>query len=203
VDPSPGPSQLSRSRTGLVGPELQLVVARTDNFIGMKMRIPALLAVALLLVVACASRDDTQQPGSKPDRTTPVASKQTEEPPPIVATDCHSLLRDFLAALTELDTQVSAGLQFEDYGQQVGDIRVTFERIETSHVESDCLSAVQLPAERALNRYVEAYNIWNNCVGNGASCAEADVMPKLEAKWAEATSQIDAAETGLATLPGG
>ena len=168
------------------------------------MRISALLAVALLLLIACARREDTsQQPGTKPDGTSPVASKQTEEPPPVVATDCHSLLGDFLAALTELDTQVSAGLQFEDYGQQVGDIRVTFERIETSYVESDCLTAVQLPAERALNRYVEAYNIWNNCVGNGASCAEADVMPKLEAKWAEATSQIDAAETGLATLPGG
>ena len=169
----------------------------------MKMRIFALLGVALILPMACARRDDTPQAGTKPDGTSPVASKQTQEPPPIVATDCHSLLGDFLAALTELDTQVSAGLQFEDYGQQVGDIRVTFERIETSYVESDCLTAVQLPAERALNRYVEAYNIWNNCVGNGASCAEADVMPKLEAKWAEATSQIDAAETGLATLPGG
>jgi hypothetical protein len=113
------------------------------------------------------------------------------------------LLADFLTALTQLDSLVSAGqsagLQFEAYAGQVGDIRVTYERIETSSVESDCLTAVQLPAERALNRYVEAYNIWNNCLGNG--CTDAEVMPKLEAKWAEATSQIDAAEIGLATLP--
>jgi hypothetical protein len=169
----------------------------------MKMRIFALLAVALLLLACARGEGASQQPGTKPDRSSPVASKQTEEPPPIVATDCHSLLGDFLAALTQLDSRVSAGLQFEDYGQQVAGIRVTFERIETSSVESDCLTTVQLPAERALNRYVEAYNIWNNCVGNGASCAKAEVMPKLEAKWAEATSQIDVAETGLKALPGG
>jgi hypothetical protein len=35
------------------------------------------------------------------------------------------------------------------------------------------------------------------------ACTEADVMTKLEAKWTEATSHIDSAETGLATLPSG
>lgn len=167
-------------------------------------QIHALLAVALL-VGACARGES---PGNrsplKPDDSSPVASKQTVEPPVAVPRDCQGLLGDFLTALTQLDSLVSvgqsAGLQFEAYSQQVGDVRVTYERIETSSVESDCLTAVQLPAERALNRYVEAYNIWNNCVGNGA-CQDAEVMPKLQAKWAEATSQIDAAETGLATLP--
>jgi hypothetical protein len=170
----------------------------------MKKRFPAVLAVALLVGACARGGTATPQPGKEPDRTSPVASKQTEEPP-VVSRDCQSLLGDFLEALTELDSLVaaggSAGLAFEAYGQQVGDIRVTFERIETSSVGSDCLMAVQLPAERALNRYVEAYNIWNNCVGNGPSCTEADVMSKLEAKWAEATSQIDAAEIGLSTLP--
>jgi hypothetical protein len=165
----------------------------------MKKRFPALLAVALLVAACARGGTATPQPGKKPDRTSPVASKQTEAPP-VVSRDCQSLLGDFLDALTELDSLVSAGLAFEAYGQQVGDIRVTYERIETSSVGSACLMAVQLPAERALNRYVEAYNIWNNCVGDGA-CTEADVMSKLEAKWAEATSNIDAAETGLTTLP--
>jgi hypothetical protein len=164
----------------------------------MKKRISALLAMALL-IGACA-RGSTP-PADKPDQTSPVASKQTDEPPQVVAADCQSLLGDFLTALTELDSKVAAGLPFENYGQQVGDIRVTYERIETSSVGSDCLMAVQLPAERAFNRYVEAYNIWNNCVGNGTECTEAEVMSKLEAKWAEATSQIDAAEAALATLP--
>lgn len=166
----------------------------------MKKRFPALLAVALL-AGACARGEATPQPGKKPDRTSPVAAKQTEEPP-VLSHDCQSLLGDFLDALTELDSLVTSGLAFEAYSQRVGDIRVTYERIETSSVGSDCLTSVQLPAERALNRYVEAYNIWNNCVGDGA-CTEADVMSKLEAKWAEATSNIDAAETGLETLPRG
>ena len=165
----------------------------------MTKRFLALLAVTLLLGACSRAETAAQGPGG----SSPVATKQTEEPPPIVARDCHALLGDFLQALTELDSRVSAGLAFEDYSQQVGNIRVTYERIETASVESDCLTSVALPAERALNRYVEAYTIWNNCVGNGASCTEPDVMPKLEAKWAEATSHIDAAETGLATLPGG
>jgi hypothetical protein len=168
----------------------------------MKKRFPALLAVALLTAACARGETATPQPGKEPDRISPVATKQTEEPP-VVSHDCQSLLGDFLDALTELDSLVTSGLAFEAYSQRVGDIRVTYERIETSSVGSDCLTSVQLPAERALNRYVEAYNIWNNCVGNGPSCTEADVMTKLEAKWAEATSHIDAAETGLATLPSG
>jgi hypothetical protein len=169
----------------------------------MKMRISALLAVALVMGACARGEDTNQQSGTKPDRSSPVASQQTEEPPPVVGTDCRSLLGDFLASLADLDSKVAGGLRFEAYSQQVGSIRVTYERIETSSVGSDCLTAVQLPAERALNRYVEAYNIWNNCVGNGAACTEAEVMAKLQAKWAEATSQIDAAETALATLPSG
>lgn len=167
----------------------------------MRNRFHALLAVALLVGACARGETAVNRTSGNPDGTSPVATKQTAEPP-IVARDCHSLLGDFLNALTELDSRVSAGLAFEDYSQQVGDIRVTYERIETARVESTCLTAVALPAERALNRYVEAYTIWNNCVGNGA-CAEAEVMPKLEAKWAEATSNIDAAETGLEELPGG
>jgi hypothetical protein len=167
-------------------------------------RIHALLALALL-VGACARGETVGPSPRKTDDSSPVAAKQTVEPPVVVPRDCRGLLGDFLTGLTQLDSLVSAGqsagLQFEAYAGQVGDIRVTYERIETSSVESDCLTAVQLPAERALNRYVEAYNIWSNCLGNG--CTDAEVMPKLEAKWAEATTQIDAAETGLATLPDG
>jgi hypothetical protein len=129
-------------------------------------------------------------------------AQPTEEPPP-VPQNCRGLLGDFLDGLTQLDTLVTAtGLQFETYSQEVGNIRSTYERIETSSVRTDCLTAVQLPAERALFRYVEAYTIWNNCMGNGG-CVDAEVMPKLQAKWAEATSHIDAAETGLAALPDG
>jgi hypothetical protein len=164
-------------------------------------RFLALLAVGLLLGACARGETPGQQPGQKHQDSTPLASKQTNEPP-VVARDCHALLGDFLSALTELDTRVAAGLEFEAYSQQVGDVRVTYERIETSSVETDCLTAVALPAERALNRYVEAHTIWNNCVTNGA-CTEAEVMPKLQAKWAEATSHIDAAEIGLAALPGG
>jgi hypothetical protein len=163
----------------------------------------ALLAVTLLLA-ACARGDSAGPSARNTDDSSPVAAKGTGEPPVVTPRDCRGLLGEFLAGLSQLDQLVTAsGLQFEAYSRQVGDIRATYEQIETSNVQTDCLTAVQLPAERALNRYVEAHNIWNNCVTNGGTCNDAEVMPKLQAKWAEATSQIDAAETGLAALPDG
>jgi hypothetical protein len=167
----------------------------------MSKRLFGLLAIALLLG-ACARGDSGGTSPRKTDDSSPVASKRTEEPPVVVPRDCQGLLGEFLDGLSQLDQLVSAsGLQFEAYSRQVGDIRATYEQIETSNVETPCLTAVQLPAERALNRYVEAYNIWNNCVGNGETCNRSEVTPKLEAKWAEANLQLDAAQTGLAALP--
>jgi hypothetical protein len=164
----------------------------------MRKPVPLLLAMSLLLG-ACSGSAALNPPDKKRDGTSPVASKQTEEPP-IVDRACQALMADFLNALTDLNSQVSGGLAFEEYIQQVGNIRVTYERIHTASVDPACTSAVALPAERALNRYVEAVNIWNNCRGDGG-CTDDHVKPQLQAKWIEAASHIDAAETGLDTLP--
>lgn len=151
-----------------------------------------------LLLVAC-SGSAALNPSDRKDGTSPVASKQTEEPP-VLDRGCQALLGDFLNALTDLNSRVSGGLAFEEYNQQVGNIRVTYERIHTASVDPECTSAVALPAERALNRYVEAVNIWNNCRGDGG-CTDDHVKPQLQAKWIEAASHIDVAEAALATLP--
>jgi exonuclease VII small subunit len=58
---------------------------------------------------------------------------------------------------------------------------------------------VALPAERALNRYVEADNIWKNCEDE-LNCAEEQIMPKLRSKWRQATTHLDEAGSGLAAL---
>jgi hypothetical protein len=163
----------------------------------MRKPVPLLLAMGLLLG-ACSGGAALNPPDRK-DGTSPVASKQTEEPP-VVGQGCQALMADFLSALTDLNSRVSGGLAFEEYNQQVVNIRITYERIHTASVDPACTSAVALPAERALNRYVEAVNIWNNCRGDGG-CTDDQVQPQLQAKWIEAASHIDAAETGLATLP--
>jgi hypothetical protein len=61
------------------------------------------------------------------------------------------------------------------------------------------LQQVGLPAERALNLYVQAGNTWNNCIGN-LDCSLDDIEPQLQRRWAAASRKLADAEQGLEDL---
>lgn len=53
-----------------------------------------------------------------------------------------------------------------------------------------------IPLEEALNAYIEAYNVWNDCIGD-VDCDNDSIDPELQEQWAEATERIDDARDAL------
>src|SRR6266568_2667268 len=111
------------------------------------------------------------------------SSPNPDTKPNTVQVSCAQPVIDFLTKLEELDSRLSVGLNFQEYGTQVGDVKVAYDRIDFTGTDPLCFSLVGVPAEAALNDYISAYNTWNACVSN-ISCTNASIKSKLKAKWA-------------------
>jgi hypothetical protein len=157
------------------------------------MKVRALLAGLSLALTACGG---SLAPSLNPSRApTPTSVPATATPTP-AALDCGPEFTAFVGALTELDSRLSVGLNFENYGTLVGTARVAYDRVPFSTMSSDCL-AVGADAEAALNDYVDANNIWNDCI-QAPSCTNDSIKAKLQAKWADATKLISKVKVALA-----
>jgi hypothetical protein len=152
--------------------------------------IAALLLAALL--VSCGGSVAPDGNSSLPAS----AASRTPVPNVVIAPSCPDEVTDYLDVLRDLDSRLSVGLNFASYGEYVGDARVAYDRIDVEDIGAACLADVAVPAEEALNAYVDAYNIWNECIGD-VDCANESITPDLQAKWADATEAIESALDAL------
>lgn len=147
-------------------------------------------AFVLSIAVVLSGCGGSVVPGS-------VASGGTVPSSTPVAVNCPQPMKDFLLAIEDLDSRLGVGLNFQDYGTKVGDVKVVYDRIVPADLSGECATSVGTPAEAALNDYIAAYTTWNDCVGS-TSCTQASITSQLQAKWADATEKINQAKNALA-----
>lgn len=121
---------------------------------------------------------------------TPTATSAT------VSAECASQLKGLSDALFELDSRLSVGMNFNDYGQKVADAKVAYDRLKPSGLDSACLATAGAPEENALNDYIDAYNTWNDCVKK-TTCKNDSITPSLQAKWSDATDILEKVKDAL------
>lgn len=110
---------------------------------------------------------------------------------------CHSEYDPLVQSLTDLQSEISIGLNYDEYGDAVRGVRVKYGRVDFDNTPLECTLSVGAPAEKALNRYAEAYNIWNRCQED-VNCAGVDeIDSKMQAKWTKADGQLKKAEAGF------
>lgn len=155
------------------------------------------LATLLVAVVLAACGGEVVPVASDRERTASasVAASRTE-PPDVVPIDCPAEMETLVDALQELDSRLTVGLSFQDYSDRVGDVQVAYDQLDVDDLGLDCLEDVGVQAEKALIAYVDAYNIWNDCISD-VDCINDSITPDLQAKWAEATEFIEEARDGL------
>jgi hypothetical protein len=112
---------------------------------------------------------------------------------------CVEEFTPLLNQLRELDSRLSVGLTFPEYSEHVGDIRVEYDRIPIDDLDFNCVQRVGIPAENALNHYVDAHNEWNDCIQD-LGCDTDSIDPSLQASWLDATQEIERAEGGFEEL---
>ena len=123
--------------------------------------------------------------------------------------ECVDVTEKLATKLSDLDSRLSVGLPFADYGKRVGDARVAYDQLlksakQRGGISDKCINGVGTPLESAMNQYIDAYNVWNECVQDYDCTFEGDTLKKAQTSWSKATRLIEKASNkvdGLAPSP--
>jgi hypothetical protein len=175
---------------------------------GVTLRIPRWLAIALAGIVGAAAigagawfifaRD------TGPSEEERAAQEREEEAAEAeaAAAQCEQQLTGLLTALEDLDSRLGGvGVDYEEYGQRVGDVSSAYDQTPIAELEAECLNQVGIHTEEAVNSYIEAGNVWNECFDD-IDCTNESIESELQGHWAEATSSIEEANQGLTDIGG-
>jgi hypothetical protein len=149
--------------------------------------IVALLMVSFAFEACTDDGGDTQQQAAEQK-----AERQQEIDDALVL--CADDLEPLLASMTELNSRLAVGVQFPDYLDRLGDVRVEYDKVAAEGLDPICLKKVGRPAEKALNIYADAAQEWSDCIQD-FDC-DVDSL-NLSGKWVRAGLLVDAAELQL------
>jgi hypothetical protein len=160
--------------------------------------IAAGLVVAVLgtgIVVGCgASEEEKRQKARQEQAAKKRAQERRRE------AKCALTFRPLQDAIDELDSRLGVGLNYENYTTEVADVRVAYDRTDFDGLKDPvCLTTVGLPLERALNQYVKAANVWDDCFGD-FDCDMDDVQPTMQKHWNRASSNASVSSAVLETV---
>ena len=174
--------------------------------ITLPMKKAAALSIAAGIVIAgCGGTGGSVSPTSvKPTPSLSISPTPSPSPsPPLdlealaAYEECNDQIGDFLDGLQELDSRLDIGLPFAAYNEQVGDVKVAYDRVPFGELSLACVLAA-VPAEAALNKYAEASNIWNDCITDfDCSTDSSAFTSKLQTRWATAHDKIELALDNL------
>jgi hypothetical protein len=116
-----------------------------------------------------------------------------------LAEECEQQLGSLLTVLEDLNSRLGVGIDYQEYGDRVGDIRVAYDQTPIRELDSRCVTDVGLSAEDAMNSYVKAGNLWEGCITD-FGCDTDEIQPELQSHWSEASTSIREASQGLDSI---
>ena len=112
---------------------------------------------------------------------------------------CPPTVSRFVDALANIDGQLNVGINFATYRAAYTRAQVAYARMPVRQLPYGCLNYVAVPAEKALNAYTVAYNIWSKCIATyGCDIHAAGVNRRLQFRWSLAHRSLQTAENNLA-----
>lgn len=126
----------------------------------------------------------------------PADANATPKPPDAVSSECAAALAGLTDALIEIDSRLNVGLTYANYSDRVATARVAYDKIKPTTLEADCLTGVASPEEDILNEYIDAYNVWNECIAK-TGCTNDSIMTELQGHWTKATGLLTAVKKRL------
>lgn len=116
-----------------------------------------------------------------------------------LADQCERKVGDLLAELEDLESRLGGvGVNYEEYGRRVGDVSAAYGQVPARSLEGDCLD-VGIAAENAVNSYIKAGNVWNDCFDD-INCDLDSIDPELQNHWNDASDSLDRANDRLRDL---
>lgn len=113
---------------------------------------------------------------------------------------CKRFVGGFNDGLQEIDSRLTVGLNYDEYGDFLGDVQVEYDAFVDGITQDtvDCTRAVGLPLERAYRKYLRVHRIWGDCIDDYyCDFSEGETNRTVQAAWADATQLIDRANRKL------
>jgi hypothetical protein len=150
-----------------------------------------MLGCVLLAVTPALSACGGGGQATAPAKAAATAPAQRARP---TAADgrCQIEVGGFLKSMTALRGNLAVGLSYEQYAAEMYGVRVAYDDVPVEKLTIACLSTVGTPAEKALNEYVAAANIWGECLAE-SGCDTASIESSLQRKWRVASHYLSEA----------
>jgi len=154
-----------------------------------------LIGVAVL-AAGCGGQSKEQRAAARSeqlDKLAPTLESRLQAQADSQKTACENELGDFLDALEEIDSRLDIGMTFTDYGGKTADAKVAHDRVNASNLTPAACVKAAVAGEDALESYISAYTIWNDCIQSDY-CETEYKEPELQAKWLQASRKHDKAQ---------
>jgi hypothetical protein len=161
--------------------------------------VPALLIAGGGVAVALIVSSDGGKKPQAADATQDTSAEEERAQALEKHAKCKQAVGPLLAELHELDSRLDVGLNYDEYTDKVGDISVAYDGAAADIGGAECLAGVGVPAERALNQYVKASNVWGDCFED-INCDDDSIESTLQSHWTKASIAIDSADSGLESI---
>jgi hypothetical protein len=143
-------------------------------------RAAAALLAGVLALSGCGGGGAGQTgPASHPQSHRQASTRSASSNAP-TAKGCG--LAPLVHALDTLEGRLAAGLSYGQYFREVKGARDAYETVAVEELGLPCLGAVGTPAEKALDRYIEAANTWRAC-RTDVRCGTYSIEPRLQRAW--------------------
>jgi hypothetical protein len=165
----------------------------------------ATLAIAMLALGAAACGGVSEEEKREEARQERAAKKRAQERrahdrQQAAYETCTAAFSEFQDAVEEMNSRLSVGLSYSDYSTNVADVRVAYDQADYDALDDiDCIGSVGVPLEGALNQYVKAANIWDDCFED-IYCENDSIDPELQSHWEKAGRLATRASKGLAAM---
>lgn len=169
-----------------------------------KQAVGIVLGVALLSLAGCGPSEEQKSAAEDARAAADTAAERVETAEEQAARKlaiyekCSNQVAPFMRSLAALDSRLGIGLSYANYSEEVADVRVVYDRIPFGNMDVGCFDS-GIAGENALNRYADAYNVWNECFAD-IYCDTDSIEPELQDHWAAATRQVTKAKVALADL---
>jgi len=148
-----------------------------------------------------AQQDEREEQAAQEREEAERKRAEAEAEAKVMAESCEDTLGDFQEAISELNSRLDIGLNYDEYTDAVADAKVEYDQIDFDDLSDNtkCLGSVGVPLEKAMNKYIQAANIWSKCFDD-LECSNDQINGKLQVRWAEATLKIEKAKDALKDL---
>jgi hypothetical protein len=99
--------------------------------------------------------------------------------------------------MDQLRDHLVAGVSYQQYVDELKEVRGAYDSLPVKQLQIDCLRRAGTVAESGFDEYIEAGNVWGDCV-EVAGCRSVSIEGKLQRRWRIASKLLSEAEDGLA-----